>query len=79
METVRVTARLPKDDVEFLDEQVQEIGPNKTDRTEQLHVCIVQRRITLLPKWKREQLYKKLGVEVGAATDKTANKEKRIT
>lgn len=53
----------------FLEAEVARIGSGRTNISEQLHVCITQRRIALMPKWQREVLYKKLGVTVSAAGD----------
>ena len=57
---IRVCIRLPVEDIEFLDQEVAKVGEQKTDRTEQLHLCILTRRISLMPKWKQEKLAKRL-------------------
>lgn len=75
MKTVQISARLPEEDVAFLDAEVQRIGSKKTDRTEQLHLCITQRRIALMPKWKREKLYEKLGVSLGGSGETESLRE----
>ena len=60
---VKVSIRLPAEDVEFIDAEVARIGDQKTDRTEQLHLCILTRRIALMPKWKRDKLAARLDVK----------------
>ena len=60
---IRVCIRLPVEDIEFLDQEVAKVGEQKTDRTEQLHLCILTRRISLMPKWKQEKLAKRLDVK----------------
>ncbi len=59
MEKIKISIRLPEEDVAWLDDQVENAG-RKTDRTEQVHVAIVQRRISLLPPDERKRLYARL-------------------
>ena len=60
-DTVKVSCRLPKEDVDFLDAEVERIAKG-TNRSEQIHLAITGRRIGLMPKWQRDLLAKKLGV-----------------
>lgn len=59
---VTVPLRLPEEDVEFLRGEVARIGPAKTNISLEIHKAVTQRRISLLPKWQREDLYKKLAL-----------------
>jgi hypothetical protein len=53
---------LPKEDIEWLSQRLREIGRSKTTRSNEVHIAIMQRRIALLPKWKREDLRRKCGI-----------------
>lgn len=71
-ERIKITCRLPLEDVEFLDAEVVRNGKG-TNRTEQLHLAITGRRIALMPKWKRDKLAERLGVrENGEVPDNVA-------
>jgi hypothetical protein len=69
----KVTIRLPEDLLTWIDaEAAKHRGSN---RSREIAIAIQQRRISMLPKWKREALYAKLGIkrvgepEAAAAAD----------
>lgn len=59
MDKVQVSIRLPQELVDWIDAQVRGYG-RKTDRTEQVRICIEHRRISKLPRIQREKLFAKL-------------------
>ena len=72
METVKVGLRLSQENVEWLDEQVQKIGERKTNRTAEIEKCIVQRRISLLPKWQQDKIARQVAGETNGCGDVSA-------
>lgn len=62
---ISVTVRFCQEDVDWLDGQVEKVGVNKTDRSEQIRLCVLQRRISLLSYEDRRKLARKFGVKLG--------------
>jgi len=79
MERIQVSIRLPQEIVDWVDDQVRDYG-RKTDRTEQIRICIEHRRIALLPREKREKLFVKLdaAASLNCETQVEAEKDKHV-
>jgi len=61
---IKVSARVPEELVTWLDAQVVENrrAGKRSDRSSEIVVALNQRRISLMTKTEREELFKKLGV-----------------
>ncbi len=63
MGKTKISVTLPYEDVEWLEAEIERIGKRKTNKSEQVHIAIVQRRLSKMPKWQREEIYGKLGIK----------------
>ena len=63
MDTIKVSCRISAENVEWLDEQVRIVGERKTSRNAEIEKAIVQRRVSMLPKWQQEKIAKHIAAQ----------------
>ncbi|MDI6739023.1 MAG: hypothetical protein QME74_01495 [Candidatus Edwardsbacteria bacterium] len=57
---MKITVSLPVEDVIWLRAEADKLGRPKTHYSWEVHKAILQRRISMLTKWQREDIYRKL-------------------
>jgi len=72
---IKKSIRFDPGDLQWLENEVARIGPGRTSLSDQVRVCVVQRRISLLPPEQRELVYSKLGVQLGGEVPSLAESD----
>lgn len=57
---VKISVRLPQEDVTWMENECARLGPAKTNTSLEVHKAIVQRMISMMPKWKQEAIVRKV-------------------